>query len=215
MGGLLSCMRFVEVIKVVHINGHVEEMSRPVKVEDVMRANPQFYVGHAFYRHMEVLPPDADLELGQIYFLLPTDAAIASTRPFSRTTSPSRALTILPPLHTPLRLLGPNLVHSSLSTDAEQASIMQLGIAAPPTFNLRQGEKFGVAKVMSLSKKSLSDYLAELDEVKVSGQQLETKNVDYGRVFAAAETESLQDQSVCEDSKDLWRPSLSSIAEES
>ncbi|KAI5056861.1 hypothetical protein GOP47_0028679 [Adiantum capillus-veneris] len=212
MGGLMSCMHFVEVIRLVHINGHVEEMNKPMKVEDVMRANPQFYVGHAFYHHMEVMPPDASLELGQIYFLLPTDAALASTRPLSRTASPSRTST-MSPLQTPLRLLGPNFAHSNMSTAMAQQSIMQLGIAAPPTFNLLQGERFGVAKVMSLSKKSLSDYLAELDEVKVNVHQ--EKSVGYGRFFAAAEMEGLQDCPLDDDSKPFWRPSLSSIAEES
>ncbi|KAH7292881.1 hypothetical protein KP509_28G002300 [Ceratopteris richardii] len=89
MGGLLSCMRVVKVIRLVHINGHVEEMTKLVKVEEIMKANPQFYVGQPCYGYTEVLAPDATLEPGHIYFLLPAHDAALSSQAKYRVLSPS------------------------------------------------------------------------------------------------------------------------------
>eukprot|EP00249_Psilotum_nudum_P002144 c15032_g1_i1 orf=144-308(+) len=52
MGHVLSCIRTCgsgDVIRLVHINGHVEEMSRPVKVAEVLKANPECLVCQSSY----------------------------------------------------------------------------------------------------------------------------------------------------------------------
>ncbi|KAH7292863.1 hypothetical protein KP509_28G001800 [Ceratopteris richardii] len=267
MGGLLSCMRLVEVIKLVHINGHVEEMTKPVKVEEIMKANPQFYVGQACWRNTEVLPPDARLELGQIYFLLPAEAALSCTtnhrisspsNPSYSVASPSTSALYLPASPSSLLIASPSPLSltapdrkcdlkaeflrrdcegwhaATVSVDSDQNSVamkgqkgsaVELGLAAAPaTFHLRQGERFGVGKVLSLSKKSLSEYLAEWDDqVKKSNTYDKTKTVGYGRVFAAAAASELMEnsqtppdskESINDESKINWRPALSSISEE-
>lgn len=66
----------LDVIRIVHVNGHVEEVSGTILAGDVMKANPK----HVLRKHCSeeegglriiVLPPDALLKRGNIYFLIP------------------------------------------------------------------------------------------------------------------------------------------------
>ncbi|KAF3793253.1 hypothetical protein EJ110_NYTH10032 [Nymphaea thermarum] len=79
----ISCMLpcgALDVVRIVHSNGHVEEMSGDVCAGDVMKANPK----HVLRKHCPegvriiVLPPDAQLKRGHIYFLSPVSSASSS-----------------------------------------------------------------------------------------------------------------------------------------
>ncbi|GLJ49825.1 hypothetical protein SUGI_1058470 [Cryptomeria japonica] len=65
----------LDVVRVLHANGHVEEYSRPVKAGEVMKENPKHVLGLPSYQGVVqktvVLPPEAELQRGKIYFLIP------------------------------------------------------------------------------------------------------------------------------------------------
>ncbi|KAH9309317.1 hypothetical protein KI387_037228, partial [Taxus chinensis] len=66
----------LDVVRVVHVNGHVEEFSKTVKAGEVMKANPKHVIRKSscqgIVHRIIVLPPDAELQRGKIYFLIPT-----------------------------------------------------------------------------------------------------------------------------------------------
>ncbi|KAG5015418.1 hypothetical protein JHK82_021100 [Glycine max] len=73
----------LDVIRIVHSNGRVEEISGTVKASDVMKAHPKHVLkkpcsspadaaGISGGVHkIVVVPPDAELQRGKIYFLMP------------------------------------------------------------------------------------------------------------------------------------------------
>ncbi|GLJ37503.1 hypothetical protein SUGI_0761980 [Cryptomeria japonica] len=66
----------LDVVRVVHVNGHVEEFSKTVKAGEVMKAHPKHVIRKSscqgIVHRIIVLPPDAELQRGNIYFLIPT-----------------------------------------------------------------------------------------------------------------------------------------------
>ncbi|CAN6469671.1 unnamed protein product [Victoria cruziana] len=94
----ISCMLpcgALDVVRIVHSNGLVEEMSGDVCAGDVMKANPK----HVLRKHCPegvriiVLPPDAQLKRGHIYFLSPVSspaAAAAEGNSFAKGTGRSK-----------------------------------------------------------------------------------------------------------------------------
>ncbi|GLJ44741.1 hypothetical protein SUGI_0940800 [Cryptomeria japonica] len=78
MGNYVSCAASTvpsKMFKVVLPNGSVQEFHRRVKAAELMLENPQQFVCHAnglqIGRRINPLLADEDLELGQLYFLLP------------------------------------------------------------------------------------------------------------------------------------------------
>ncbi|XP_058100809.1 uncharacterized protein LOC131245387 [Magnolia sinica] len=77
---ILPCGAF-DVIRIVHSNGHVEEFSETIRASEVMKANPKHVLRRTttscssseggLVRRIVILPPDAELERGKIYFLMP------------------------------------------------------------------------------------------------------------------------------------------------
>ncbi|KAI4373368.1 hypothetical protein MLD38_011499 [Melastoma candidum] len=78
----LACMLpcgALDVIRVVHLNGHVQEISHPVTAREVLLSKP----GHVLTNpcsednglppRVLVLSPDAELRRGAIYFLIPDE----------------------------------------------------------------------------------------------------------------------------------------------
>ncbi|TKY60040.1 hypothetical protein E2542_SST17135 [Spatholobus suberectus] len=73
----------LDVIRIVHSNGRVEEISGTVKASDVMKAHPKHVLkkpcssaataadGGGGVHKIVVVPPDAELQRGKIYFLMP------------------------------------------------------------------------------------------------------------------------------------------------
>eukprot|EP00252_Welwitschia_mirabilis_P001067 TRINITY_DN1102_c0_g1_i1.p1 TRINITY_DN1102_c0_g1~~TRINITY_DN1102_c0_g1_i1.p1 ORF type:complete len:200 (+),score=14.38 TRINITY_DN1102_c0_g1_i1:831-1430(+) len=78
MGNLVSCASSTvpcNAVKVIKISGGVQEFRRKVKAAELMLDHPQHCVCHAsglqIGRRVNPLPADEDLEMGQLYLLLP------------------------------------------------------------------------------------------------------------------------------------------------
>ncbi|KAI0501890.1 hypothetical protein KFK09_016835 [Dendrobium nobile] len=77
---LLPCGA-LDVVRVVHINGHVEELSRPVTAGEILAANPGHVIsklcsqGVAASDRILIVSPEAELRRGHIYFVIPAVAA--------------------------------------------------------------------------------------------------------------------------------------------
>ncbi|MED6123497.1 hypothetical protein PIB30_049718 [Stylosanthes scabra] len=73
--GCISCILpcgALDVIRIVHSNGRVEEITTPtLKAADVMRAHPKHVIKKPSSPNVLVVPPHADLRRGNIYFLVP------------------------------------------------------------------------------------------------------------------------------------------------
>ncbi|XP_021766115.1 uncharacterized protein LOC110730599 [Chenopodium quinoa] len=76
----------LDVIRIVHSNGRVEEISGTIRAEDIMKAHPKHILkkptsrltsevesidSHHRGPTIVVVPPDAQLQRGKIYFLIP------------------------------------------------------------------------------------------------------------------------------------------------
>jgi len=69
----------LDVIRIVHSNGRVEEISGTVKASEIMKAHPKHVLKKpsspstqdGVVPKIVVVPPDADLQRGKIYFLMP------------------------------------------------------------------------------------------------------------------------------------------------
>ncbi|XP_020585556.1 uncharacterized protein LOC110028157 [Phalaenopsis equestris] len=76
---LLPCGA-LDVVRVVHITGHVDELSRPVTAGEILAANPGHFIsklssqGVASHRIL-IVSPETELRRGNIYFLIPAAAA--------------------------------------------------------------------------------------------------------------------------------------------
>ncbi|KAE9602957.1 hypothetical protein Lal_00049553 [Lupinus albus] len=73
----------LDVIRIVHSNGKVEEINGTIKAIDVMKANPKHILkkptsaatsdigGRGSLPKIVMVPPEAELQRGKIYFLMP------------------------------------------------------------------------------------------------------------------------------------------------
>ncbi|KAL7089132.1 hypothetical protein ACP275_13G170300 [Erythranthe tilingii] len=68
----------LDVIRIVHANGRVEEISGAVTAEQIMKLHPRHVLkkpsspaGEGMCPKIVVVPPDAELQRGKIYFLMP------------------------------------------------------------------------------------------------------------------------------------------------
>ncbi|KAL5989665.1 hypothetical protein ACLOJK_010558 [Asimina triloba] len=69
----------LDVIRIVHSNGRVEEIARSVRAEEIMKANPKHVLRKSTTSisddgavpRIVILAPDAELQRGKIYFLMP------------------------------------------------------------------------------------------------------------------------------------------------
>lgn len=68
----------LDLVRVVHINGRMEEYSRPVVAAEVLSANPGHVLtkpcsleGGGVVRRILIVSPDSELRRGHIYFLIP------------------------------------------------------------------------------------------------------------------------------------------------
>ncbi|KAA8515110.1 hypothetical protein F0562_018103 [Nyssa sinensis] len=74
----------LDVIRIVHANGRVEEISGTIRAAEVMKAHPKHVLKKPSSSSSEgvcpkivIVPPDAELQRGKIYFLMP----VPSTAP--------------------------------------------------------------------------------------------------------------------------------------
>ncbi|KAJ8650850.1 hypothetical protein MRB53_003873 [Persea americana] len=83
----------LDVIRIVHLNGHVEELSHPILVKEVINANPNHVLtmpcpqglGHKIL----ILSPNSELKRGHFYFLIPA-SAIPNNNKSTNTTNKKR-----------------------------------------------------------------------------------------------------------------------------
>ncbi|CAM8950131.1 unnamed protein product [Rhodiola kirilowii] len=66
----------LDLIRIVHLNGFVEEISRPITAGEVLRANPNHILSKptsqgGVVRRILILSPETELKRGGIYFLIP------------------------------------------------------------------------------------------------------------------------------------------------
>ncbi|XP_062208601.1 uncharacterized protein LOC133910100 [Phragmites australis] len=79
----------LDVVRIVHSNGRVDEISGPVLAGEIMKAYPKHVLrkppstcpadggGGIVVQKPVILPPNAELQKGKIYFLMPVMAASA------------------------------------------------------------------------------------------------------------------------------------------
>ncbi|KAA0057142.1 hypothetical protein IC582_026649 [Cucumis melo] len=66
----------LDLIRIVHLNGHVEEITHPITAGDVLKANPNHVLSkpssQGVVRRILILSPESELKRGSIYFLIPS-----------------------------------------------------------------------------------------------------------------------------------------------
>lgn len=90
MSCILPCGA-LDVIRIVHANGRVEEISHAVRAGEVMQAYPKHVLRKPPSAGDEgegrkgavIVPPTAELRKGKIYFLMPVSSAPEKVRPAS------------------------------------------------------------------------------------------------------------------------------------
>ncbi|KAK2642433.1 hypothetical protein Ddye_024196 [Dipteronia dyeriana] len=90
----------LDVIRIVHSNGRVEEISGSIRASEIMKAHPKHVLkkpssspsdfDHGVVPKIVIVPPDAELQRGKIYFLIP---APSTKTPASERKNRSRSST--------------------------------------------------------------------------------------------------------------------------
>lgn len=76
----------LDLIRIVHLNGRVEEYGRPVAAGEVLAANPNHVLSKpcsqgVAVRRILIVSPDSELERGEIYFLIPASSVPPEKKP--------------------------------------------------------------------------------------------------------------------------------------
>ncbi|XWS19705.1 hypothetical protein CRYUN_Cryun31cG0038800 [Craigia yunnanensis] len=84
----------LDVIRIVHSNGRVEEISGSIKASEIMKAHPKHVLkkpcspsDDGMVPKIVIVPPDAELQRGKIYFLMPAPSTPEKTRSKSSSTT--------------------------------------------------------------------------------------------------------------------------------
>lgn len=68
----------LDLIRIVHLNGFIEEMTGPVTAGEILKANPNHVLSkpssQGVVRRIVILSPDSELKRGSIYFLIPSSS---------------------------------------------------------------------------------------------------------------------------------------------
>ncbi|KAL5102291.1 hypothetical protein RYX36_006618 [Vicia faba] len=79
----------LDLIRIVHLNGYVEEFSRPISAGEVLKANPNHVLSkpssEGVVRRILILSPETELKRGSIYFLIPSSSIPDKKRRVRRT----------------------------------------------------------------------------------------------------------------------------------
>ncbi|XP_073012142.1 uncharacterized protein [Typha latifolia] len=69
----------LDLVRVVHLNGHVDEYSRPISAGEILAAHPRHVLSkpcsQGLVRRILIVSPESELKRGQIYFLIPVTSA--------------------------------------------------------------------------------------------------------------------------------------------
>ncbi|XP_021909950.1 uncharacterized protein LOC110823781 [Carica papaya] len=75
----------LDLIRIVHLNGHVEEITGPVTAAEILKANPNHVLSkpssQGVVRKIMILSPDSELKRGSIYFLIPSSSVPEKRKP--------------------------------------------------------------------------------------------------------------------------------------
>ncbi|CAL1406220.1 unnamed protein product [Linum trigynum] len=86
----------LDLIRIVHLNGYVEEITRPVTAGEILQANPNHVLSkpssQGVVRRILILSPDSELKRGGIYFLIPESSLPDKKRPRTKRSSSSSTL---------------------------------------------------------------------------------------------------------------------------
>ena len=65
----------LDLIRIVHLNGYVEEITRSITAGEILQANPNHVLSkpcsQGVVRKILILSPESELKRGSIYFLIP------------------------------------------------------------------------------------------------------------------------------------------------
>lgn len=68
----------LDLIRIVHLNGNVEEITRPITAGEVLKDNPNHVLSkpcsQGMVRKILILSPESELKRGSIYFLIPASS---------------------------------------------------------------------------------------------------------------------------------------------
>ncbi|KAM1653427.1 hypothetical protein ACFX15_005641 [Malus domestica] len=68
----------LDLIRIVHLNGYIEEISHPVTAGEILEANPNHLLSkpssQGVVRKILILSPESELKRGSIYFLIPSSS---------------------------------------------------------------------------------------------------------------------------------------------
>ncbi|GMY10498.1 6,7-dimethyl-8-ribityllumazine synthase [Fagus crenata] len=68
----------LDLIRIVHLNGNVEELTGPVTAGEILKANPNHILSkpcsQGVVRKILILSPESELKRGSIYFLIPSSS---------------------------------------------------------------------------------------------------------------------------------------------
>ncbi|XP_061365148.1 uncharacterized protein LOC133308533 [Gastrolobium bilobum] len=68
----------LDLIRIVHLNGNVEVITRPITAGEVLKANPNHVLSkptsQGVVRRILILSPETELKRGSIYFLIPSSS---------------------------------------------------------------------------------------------------------------------------------------------
>ncbi|KAJ0682318.1 hypothetical protein HanPI659440_Chr16g0646001 [Helianthus annuus] len=91
----------LDVIRIVHSNGYVEEISGTIRAEEIMKLHPKHVLkkpsspsytdeGTVTCPKIIILPPEAELKRGKIYFLMPVPPSSLSEKTRSKSSSTTK-----------------------------------------------------------------------------------------------------------------------------
>lgn len=74
----------LDLIRIVHLNGYVEEITGPITAGEILKANPNHVLSkpcsQGVVRKILILSPESELKRGSIYFLIPASSVSEKKR---------------------------------------------------------------------------------------------------------------------------------------
>ncbi|PON77975.1 6,7-dimethyl-8-ribityllumazine synthase [Parasponia andersonii] len=87
----------LDLIRIVHLNGYVEEITRPVTAGEILEANPNHVLSkpcsQGVVRRILILSPESELKRGSIYFLIPASSVPDKKKSGKRSTKKTKKST--------------------------------------------------------------------------------------------------------------------------
>ncbi|XP_054799782.1 uncharacterized protein LOC129304138 [Prosopis cineraria] len=84
----------LDLIRIVHLNGCVEEITGPITAGEVLKANPNHVLSkptdQGVVRRILILSPETELKRGTIYFLIPSSPLPEKKKQGNKTASSSK-----------------------------------------------------------------------------------------------------------------------------